>query len=65
MENTSWDILGEVLESFSWCTELSDLLDFEFFGLFLHVFQENWKVHWDFVRSLQVFNILTGVQLLA
>ena len=55
------DLLTKLLEPLSRGSQLPDLLYFEAFSLFLHIFEENAQIGWDAVVALQIFHIVTLV----
>ena len=59
------DLLTKLLEPLSRGSQLPDLLYFEAFSLLLHIFEENAQIGWDAVVTLQVFDVVALVELLA
>ena len=58
------DLLAQVLQPLSRCSQLPHLLDLESFSLLAHILEENCKIGGNAIRTLQVLDIITLVKFL-
>ena len=63
--STFWDLLAKILQSLSRCSQLSNLGNFEFLSLLLHLLKEYGQVLWNFIVANQVFDVVSNVEFLA